>query len=94
MMRKILIEDGLAVRFPGRDQEFANGVEIGMLATLMAFGIARFSRTIASENVEQARMLGQKLGYEIEAAQSHAVGMVRLTMWRSSRAHLRVVATN
>jgi hypothetical protein len=93
-MRKVHIEDGLAVRFPGRDREFADGVEIGMLATLMASGLAEFSRTVASVNVEQARKLAQRLGYLVEADQCHANGMVRLTARRSRRAHLRIVAAS
>ena len=42
-MEGIRIEDRLVVRFPGRDPSFRAGVEIGMLATLMALRTPEFA---------------------------------------------------
>ena len=70
-MRYIHVDEGLRLRFPARDEEFAAGVEIGMLTVLMDLGLqAEFSRWIASSNVEQARSVAEKLGYRLVAGQS------------------------
>jgi hypothetical protein len=53
------------VRFPGRTEEFDQGVEIGILAVLMDFGAPEITRPIASTNLEQARALADKLGYRL-----------------------------
>lgn len=64
-MRRIEIEDGLTVRFPGREGEFADGVEIGVLAALMGMGVPVIARAVALSNIEQARALAEKLGYRL-----------------------------
>lgn len=69
-MRTIEIEDGLTVRFPGRESEFADGVEIGVLAALMGMGLPVIGRAIARDNIEQARKLAGKLGYRLVARPS------------------------
>ena len=73
-MQGIRIEDRLTVRFPGRDASFVAGVEIGMLATLMAMGIAEFARSIATDNVAQARELARGFGYHVLAAEPEIRG--------------------
>jgi len=91
-MRKVIIEDGLTVRFPTRDESFADGVELGMLATLMSFNLASFSRTIATTNVDQARSLAQKLGYPSVIAEAEHGGSTKLTISRTRKVQLRLVS--
>jgi hypothetical protein len=55
----------LRLRFPGRSEEFDQGVEIGMLAVLMDQGETNFSRWISRDNVDQVRALAKQLGYHI-----------------------------
>jgi hypothetical protein len=64
-MRQIHVEDGLSLRFPGRDEEFNEGVEIGVIAVLMAGGEGAFTRHLSTANIEQARSLAEKLGYHL-----------------------------
>lgn len=60
------------MRFPGRPEEFDQGVEIGMLAVLMDLGEREFSRWISSANLDQARALAKQLGYSVLEAQGDA----------------------
>jgi hypothetical protein len=64
-MRHIHLAEGLRLRFPGRDENFDQGVEIGMLAVLMDMGTREFRRWISSANLEQARALAKQLGYHV-----------------------------
>ena len=64
-VRKIEIDEGLRLRFPGRDAEFHDGVEIGTVAALMAVVGGDFRRVVAADNVEQVRALAEKLGYHL-----------------------------
>ena len=64
-MRQVEIESGLRLRFPHRSEEFDQGVEIGMLAVLMATSGMDFERSISIENLDQARALADKLGYHL-----------------------------
>jgi hypothetical protein len=64
-MRHIHLAEGLRLRFPGRDENFDQGVEIGMLAVLMDMGTREFRRWISSANLEQARALAKQLGYQV-----------------------------
>jgi hypothetical protein len=65
MMRHINLADGLRLRFPGRSEEFDQGVEIGMLAVLMDLGEREFTRWISRATLDQARALAKQLGYHI-----------------------------
>ncbi|RDI58518.1 hypothetical protein [Microvirga subterranea] len=62
-MRHIHLDEGLRLRFPGRSEEFDQGVEIGMLAVLMDQGSVEFTRWISRANSDQARALAKQLGY-------------------------------
>lgn len=64
-MRQIEVEDGLKLRFPGRDEEFDLGVEIGLLVAEFAAGRPEFTRSLANGNVEQARAVARQLGYYV-----------------------------
>jgi hypothetical protein len=91
-MAKITIVEGLRVGFPGRDSEFCAGVEIGVLATLMALSIPEFKRTVSHDNAEQARVLSQSLGYSIVGSDRQEDGGVRLAFSNQVRApHLQLI---
>ena len=62
-MRHIHLSDDLRIRFPGRDENFAEGAEIGMLAAFMSLDLPQFGARIAPSSLEQARALAPKLGY-------------------------------
>jgi hypothetical protein len=64
-MRHIHLAEGLRLRFPGRDENFDQGVEIGMLAVLMDMGTREFRRWISSANLDQVRALAKQLGYHV-----------------------------
>ncbi|HEV7252962.1 MAG TPA: hypothetical protein VGN97_07655 [Mesorhizobium sp.] len=91
-MRKINIQDDLRIGFPGRGDTFSDGVEIGMLATMMSLGWTEFSRSISRHCLEQARALGEKLGYHIALLENDGAEAVRLTFRdRTQRPKLRLV---
>ncbi len=64
-MRRIHVEEGLSLRFPNRDKEFDEGVEIGILAVLMSSGQKGFTHWVSPANVEQARSLAERMGYRL-----------------------------
>src|SRR3954471_19189419 len=98
-MRHIHLADGLRLRFPGRNEDFDQGVEIGMLAVLMDLGQREFCRWISIENRNQARALAEQLGYHVvEGAVEGAVEGQSDSSWievtfRSgpARPHLKLV---
>jgi hypothetical protein len=92
-MWKINIQDDLRIRFPARDKVFAEGVEIGMLATLMSLGWKEFERTISKVNLDQARSLGEKLGYHLAGVEDDTdPSFLRITFRdRKQRAKLKLV---
>ena len=69
-MRHIHLAEGLRLRFPGRNEDFDQGVEIGMLAVLMDLGQREFCRWISAENRHQARALAEQLGYHVVEGES------------------------
>lgn len=71
MTRTIVIEDGLRLRFPNRSDDFALGVEIGMIATALATGAPQVTRQVSSDNREQAEMLAKALGYHVLEGLAH-----------------------
>ena len=64
-MRHIHVEDGLSLRFPGRDEEFNEGVEIGIVAARMSTGQSCFTTRVSLANIEQACSLAEKMGYRL-----------------------------
>ena len=64
-MRHIHLAEGLRLRFPGRSEEFDQGVEVGMVAALMETQLREFSRWISAETLDQVRPLAERLGYRI-----------------------------
>ena len=83
-MRRIHVEDGLSVRFPGRSEEFNEGVEIGMLAVLMSSGQRGFTRWLSPANLEQARAIADRMGYRLTAGE--ADGDLTEAIFRTGRA--------
>jgi hypothetical protein len=67
LVRDIHLEQDLKLRFPGRPVEFDEGVEVGMVAALMALGGGPFSRRLSPSSLEQVRAVAGKLGYHIVA---------------------------
>ena len=91
MVGDIHLDDGLVVRFPGRNQEFAEGVEVGMLAALMDQGAYELQRWIRVSNLEQIRALAGKFGYRLmQGERSGTLTRVTLSQGRV-RPRLRVV---
>jgi hypothetical protein len=91
-MRRMTVQDGLTVRFPGRSAEFDEGFEIGVLAASMAAGLRRFDARIGRDALEQARAFAQGFGYRaIESAAGE--DWVALTfMSGAQRPRLRLVS--
>jgi hypothetical protein len=90
-MRHIHLTDGLRLRFPGRNEEFDQGVEIGMLAVLMDLGTREFSRWISSENLDQARALAKQLGYHVVEGPSDTQWTELVFRSGSARPQLRLI---
>lgn len=64
-MRRIHVEDGLSLRFPGREAEFNEGVEIGLLAASLAARHGEFTLRLANSTLDQARSLAEGFGYRL-----------------------------
>lgn len=93
-MRQISIEDGLKISFPGRDASFSEGVEVGMLAALMALGQREITRTIAPETLEQATVLARKLGYHVSSVEPSGDTVLLVLCNHAPRPKLRLVCSN
>ena len=90
-MRRIFIEDGLSVRFPGRDEEFDQGFEMGILATLMSAGPSQGAVCISSETLAQAHALAERMGFRL-VCEPAGDGFATVTLAsRQARPRLRVV---
>jgi hypothetical protein len=61
-MRSIYVEEGLRVSFPGRDEEFDEGVEMGIAVALMAAG-QNFTVWLSADNIEQANELATRMDF-------------------------------
>ena len=92
-MRHIEIAEMVRVRFPDRSGEFDEGVEIGVLAALMALGHKEITRTISRRALEQVRPLAQNLRYRVLA--SGEGEMVAVTLHSpATKPSLRLVKTS
>jgi hypothetical protein len=91
-MRRIEIIEGVRVRFPGRDENFDLGVEIGALTALMAMGEAEIHRTVSRECVEQLRPIANRFRYLLAARD--AGDMVEIGLRHvSRRPQLRLISS-
>lgn len=91
-MRRITIEEGLTLRFPGRDASVGEGVEIAVLAALMATGVAEIARVIAPGNVERARALAEAMDYRLIETGRAPEGVAVLLTPRAARPALKLIA--
>jgi hypothetical protein len=78
-MRKIEIFDDVRLRFPGRDEEFDLGVEVGAVSVLMAQGYLLIEREISNSAVEQLRPLADRFNYTLVATEA-AHGLSRMSL--------------
>ncbi len=78
MSYHIQIAEGFRVRFPSRSVEFAEGVEIGVLTTLLDTGLVEFNRVISVAAKQQAISLADALGYAV-AEEQVTDGLVSIT---------------
>jgi hypothetical protein len=70
-MRQIYVEDGLTISFPGRDEEFDQGVEMGIAIALMAAGQS-FTTWLSNATIEQAEEVAHKMNFHLESLQTCA----------------------
>ncbi len=64
-MRHIHLDEGLRLRFPGRSEDFDQGVEIGMIAVLMDQENLEFTRWISRANLGQVEAIAKQMGYRV-----------------------------
>jgi hypothetical protein len=62
-VQRIHVED--VSRFPDRSDDFAEGVEIGILALLLSSGERGLTHRISTRVVEQAQDIAAKMGYRL-----------------------------
>jgi hypothetical protein len=94
-MRIIHVADEVRLRFPGRDEQFDQGVEIGVIATLIEFGVLEFSRPLGHGTMDQARSLAGSLGYRVVEEPAEEDGYVTATFCKASmKPQLRLVSSN
>ncbi|MDR7039184.1 hypothetical protein J2X36_003957 [Methylobacterium sp. BE186] len=68
-MRHIHVEAGLRLRFPGRDEAFNEGVEIGLALARMAAGQREFTLRCAATTLNQAHVMAARMGYRVHVVQ-------------------------
>ncbi|QGG93245.1 hypothetical protein GH983_22075 (plasmid) [Agrobacterium sp. MA01] len=90
-MRKIEIIEDVRIRFPGRDEEFNLGVEVGALSVLLAQGNPVLEREISVQALDQLKPIADRFRYSLSVAEvSGEMVHVRLERYRR-RPQLRVV---
>jgi hypothetical protein len=89
----IEIEEGLRLRFPGRNADFAEGVEVGAAAVAMARGIRTFTRCVARGSIEQIREVATRLGYRVVERDADEGRVELMFMSSAVRPSLRLVET-
>ena len=65
-MRHIHLDDGLRLRFPGRSEDFDQGVEIGMIAVLMDQASPSSRAGSRAPTLSQVQAIAKQMGYRIE----------------------------
>jgi hypothetical protein len=91
-MRRMTVQDGLTVRFPGRSAEFDEGFEIGVLAASMAAGLGRFDARVGRDTLEQARAFAQGFGYRVIETAAGDDWLTLTFMSGAQRPRLKLVA--
>ena len=92
-MRHIHVEDGLRLRFPGRDEAFNEGVEIGLLVAGMAAGHSEFTLRLANGTLDQARSLAVLMGYRVHVVRQDENWIETMFLTGSRRPKLTLVHT-
>ena len=64
LMRPIFVEDGLTITFPGREESFDQGVEVGIAIALMAAG-QNFTTWLSNETIDQVKELAAKMNFHL-----------------------------
>jgi hypothetical protein len=90
-MRHIHLDDGLRIRFPGRSEDFDQGVEIGMIAILMDQGMTEFSRWISRGNLDQVRAIAKQMGYRTVEGEGDAEWVDLTFCYGQAKPKLRLV---
>lgn len=90
-MRHIHLDDGVRLRFPGRSEDFDQGVEIGMLAVLMDQGMSDFARWISQSNLDQVRAIAKQLGYHVVEGNRDAEWVELTFRYGTAKPQLRLV---
>ena len=90
-MRHIQVEDGLRLKFPGRDETFNEGVEIGLLLAQMASGRSEITARFAAATLDQARILAKRMGYRVHVVREDGVGAEVMFLTGSRRPKLTLV---
>lgn len=92
-MRKIHLDQEIRVRFPQRNAEFDDGVEVGMLAALMTLGDPVITRFVSERCLEQLQTLAPRLSYRVGSEPSLEAGLCKVTLTSSAvRPKLRIVS--
>jgi hypothetical protein len=91
MSRKIHLDDDCTLRFPGRSEDFADGVEVGILAAQMDLGIAPLVRRVGVDNIEQVRVIASRLGYRLTIAETDEEAVTINLQREGARPRLRLV---
>lgn len=90
-MHHIHLTEGLRLRFPARSVDFDQGVEVGVLATLMSQDVAEFNRRISKANLGQVRALAEQFGYRLVEGEADEDAILLTFYSRAARPRLRVV---
>lgn len=64
-MRSIEVEEKLRLRFPERDENFDDGVEIGLIVGLMTMAMPQINRMVSARVIDQLRNLAVRMGYRL-----------------------------
>jgi len=92
-MRHIHLDEGLRLRFPGRSEDFDQGVEIGMIAVLMDQETPEFARWISRANLGQVEAIARQMGYRVveESGDEHWAELTFRHGSIKAKPHLRLV---
>lgn len=90
-MRHIHVEDGLRLRFPGRDEAFNEGIEVGLALANMAAGRREFTLYLANTTLDQARALASQMGYRVHVVQEEGTWAEVMFLTGSRQPKLKLV---
>jgi len=91
LMRHIHVEEGLRLRFPGREEAFNEGVDIGLLLAHMASGQREITARLAATTLDQARVLASRMGYRVHVVVADETSAEVMFLTGSRRPKLTLV---